>query len=271
MFDFFKKSATWAIAIITLIFTFLPESLFGELKLLSNASSEANIILNRILVFAITLIFSMVVYAIYLCIRKRINIEGNNYSIEVMYEDIFNMTTYKKIIPFDECFTTVVGDSPSKIKPDSVCGQYLIKHPIDDINKLINKASLKPTQNKSRYQNKVRYDSGKLVPNGDFLLLAFAKLDKEGLGELSRDEFLDCLTTLWKEIDKYYGQKSVCMPVLGSGITHGEISLLSQQELLEIIILSYKLSTRKIKSPYKLCIVCKKRDDFSLNKIGEYR
>ena len=35
------------------------------------------------------------------------------------------------------------------------------------------------------------------------------------------------------------------------------------------IIESYKLSTRKIKAPHRLYIVYKKRDDFSLDKIGE--
>ena len=44
---------------------------------------------------------------------------------------------------------------------------------------------------------------------------------------------------------------------------------LTQQELLDIIIWSYKLNSHKIKSPYKLRIVCKKCDEFSLNKIGE--
>lgn len=44
---------------------------------------------------------------------------------------------------------------------------------------------------------------------------------------------------------------------------------LTQQELLEIIIGSYRLSAHKMKSPCQLHIVCKKREDFSLNKIGE--
>lgn len=45
--------------------------------------------------------------------------------------------------------------------------------------------------------------------------------------------------------------------------------VLTQQELLDLIILSYKLSNNKIKLPNKLIIVCRKNDDFSLNNIGE--
>ncbi len=176
----------------------------------------------------------------------------------------------QKVINFDECFTTSLGNSPADIKPTSICGQYLKKNPIQDMQSLIDNAQLKPTRGKSKYQNKVRYESGKLVPNGEYLLLAFAKLDKDGLGRFfSHDEFLDCLSLLWKEIDKYYGQEDVCIPVLGAGITRMNGALLTQQELLDIIIRSYKLSPHKIKSPCQLHIVCKKCDDFSLNKIGE--
>ena len=92
------------------------------------------------------------------------------------------MNNCKKVIVFDECFTTSVGDFPADIKPTSICGQYLQKNPIQDMQSLINSVQLKPTNTKSKYQNKARYDSGKLVPNGDYLLLAFAKLDEDGLG-----------------------------------------------------------------------------------------
>src|SRR5699024_7835521 len=120
-----------------------------------------------------------------------------------------------------------------------------------------------------KYKNKVRYESGKLVPRGEYLLMAFAKLDEIGKGELTRDELLDGLSVLWEEIDTYYAQKDICIPILGSGITRIKGESLTQQQLLEIIIASYRLSSHKIKSPYKLRIVCKKHDDFYLNKIGE--
>jgi len=45
---------------------------------------------------------------------------------------------------------------------------------------------------------------------------------------------------------------------------------LTQQELLDMMIASYKLSAHKIKAPWKLRIICQKRDGFSLNKIGTH-
>lgn len=134
---------------------------------------------------------------------------------------------------------------------------------------LISNGQLSPSKSNSKYQKKKRYASGKLIPKDHFLLMAFAKLDKDGLGWISRDELLDCLSMLWKEINKYHGQKNVCIPILGSGVTRMDNVFLTQQELLDIIIGSYKLSAHKIKLPCELYIVCKKRDEFSLNKIGE--
>lgn len=269
MLKLLKKSSALALSIITVIFTFVPEKTFENFKLASAASDEANIVLARALSFIVVLVLSIVINIVYLLCRRTIRIKGNNYIIHVKYKDLFKARACKKVIPFDECFTTSVGDSPSHINPDSICGQYLKKDPIQDIQALIHKVRLEPARINSEYQNSERYESGRLVPNGDYLLMAFAKLDKDGLGQLSRDEFVGCLSSLWKEINKYYGQKSVCIPVLGSGVTRGEIASLTQQELLDIIIGSYRISAHKIKSPCKLHIVCKKRDDFSLNKIGE--
>lgn len=219
MSNFLKKSTTWAFSIITVVFTFVPEMIFQKYKLLSNANDGTNIVLIRILAFIGILILSIIINALYLLLRRKVQIKGHNYSIQVEYGDLLEMNSCKKVIHFDECFTTSVGDAPSEVKPSSICGQYLSNNPIQDMESLINNAHLKPAKSKSKYQNKVRYDSGKLVPNGDYLLMAFAKLNEEGLGRLSRDELLDCLSMLWKEIDKYYAQKDVCIPILGSGLT----------------------------------------------------
>lgn len=264
-----KKSTAYALSVISGVFTLVPESFFAKIKLLSNAPDELNIILSRILTFLFIFGVAIIIIAWYLSHRESVQIKGHNYSIKIEYGDILQMTSCKKVISFDECFTTSVGGRPGDVKPTSVCGQYLKKYPIRDIQKLIKCAGLKPSIIKSNYEKKVRYESGKLVPNGDYLLMAFAKLNEKGLGELTRDEFLDALATLWEEIDTYYGQEDVCITILGSGITRMKGESLTQQQLLDIIIESYKLNSHKIKSPYKLHIVCKRHDDFSLNKIGE--
>lgn len=270
MNKFLKQTFDYAVYAISVVFTLVPESFFEQYKLFEKLSTETNTIINRVIAFAAVMALIAVIHVFVLCLRWSVRIKGKNYSIRVSYGDIFDMQNCKIVIPFDECFTTTVGVAPSEIKPTSICGQYLLKHPIDDMAPLIENAKLKPLKSKSQHNGQERYESGRLVPRGDFLLMSFAKLDKDGLGRMTRSEYLDCLSVLWEEIGKYYCQSDVCISVLGSGITRLDDTSLSQQELLDIIIRSYQLSTHKIKKPAQLRIVCRQCDDFSLNRIGEY-
>lgn len=271
MIELREKSIAWGMGIISGILALVPESVFSKIKLLSNVSDELNIILNRVLTSIIVLVIVVIIIARKLSRKESVQIKGHNYCIQIEYGDILKMTSCKTVISFDECFSTHVGLAPGDIKPTSICGQYLKAYPIQhkEMQKLIYDAQLNPLDSKSKYQKKVRYESGKLVPRGDYLLMAFTKLNEEGLGELTRDELLNALSILWKEIDTYYCQNDICISILGSGITRMKGESLTQQQLLDIIIASYRLSSHKIKSPYKLRIVCQRCEGFSLNKIGE--
>lgn len=276
MSDLLKKSVAYAFAIISAVFTFIPEVIFGKVILISEDvlkqftlegyTLEINIIVNRVLTFVIVWFFTAFGYKTYLLLRNKVSIKGNNYKITVEYGDLLKMKKCKKIINFDECFSTHVGTAPADIKPTSICGQYLTANPNLNIQLLLSNSHLKPLKSKSKYQGKERYESGRIVPNGDELLLAFAKLDKNGLGRFfTRDEYLECLSVLWEEIDKHYGQQDVCIPILGAGLTRfdgGSGASIPQQELLDMIIWSYKLSSHKIKSPCKLRIICRRDQEF---------
>lgn len=283
MIDFFKKSATMAFAVITGVFTFVPESFFAARKWISQEflnrceafsdleAEDINIIISRLICFGLTWIVISLGYTLFLRLKLWTTIKGENYSIRVEYGNILKKRNCKRVINFDECFTTQVGDKTADINPTSICGQYLLAHPELDIQQLIDAENIKPAKTKSRYQQKTRYESGTVVPNGDDLLMAFAKLDDKGKGRFfSRDEYLKCLELLWKELENHYSEKDVCVPILGSGTTSfdgGAGASISQQDLLNMIICSYKLNSHKIKAPHKLRIVCKKNKGFSINKI----
>lgn len=189
------------------------------------------------------------------------------------YGNILKKRNCKRVINFDECFTTHVGDKTADINPTSICGQYLTTHPGLDMQKLIDAANITPARAKSQYQQKTKYDSGTIVPNGDDLLMAFAKLDDKGKGRFfTRDEYLQCLDLLWRELENHYSEKDVCVPILGAGTTSfdgGSGASISQQDLLDMMICSYKLSSHKIKAPHKLRIICKKNSGFSINNIDK--
>lgn len=275
------KGAGVASALSTVAFTFAPESLFEvfplkleklleSLKWFPGFETEVCVIANRVAVYMVMFGVGVLWCSISRALRRKVLIEGDNYQIEVKYGNLLKQKKCKRVISFDECFTTSVGDKPEDINPGSLCGQYLRMNPNLNPLALTSAAEIKAKAECSKHKNRTCYESGTLVPNGNDLLMAFAKLDADGLGRLSRDEYLSCLNVLWKEIDKYYGQEDVCIPILGAGITrfgNGSGASIPQQELLDMIIWSYKLNPCKIKKPNKLIIVCKRRDDFSLSKV----
>lgn len=285
MIDFIKKSSALAFAIITGIFTFVPESFFGSHEWISQKllkqcnffsdfeATDINIVISRLACSLFVWIATSVVHALFLKFRRWTTIHGENYSIRVEYGNILKKRNCKRVINFDECFTTRVGDNTADINPESICGQYLTTHPDLDIQQLIDNANITPARSKSRYQQKTRYDSGTIVPNDNDLLMAFAKLDEKGKGRFfSRDEYLQCLNLLWRELENHYSEKDVCVPILGAGTTSfdgGSGASISQQNLLDMMIWSYKLSSHKIKAPHRLRIVCKKNSGFSINNIDK--
>lgn len=285
MIDFIKKSVALAFAFVTGIFTFVPESFFGKHEWVTQETLEpskrfghldaqdVNTIISRLVCFLLVWVVTSLLYMGFLKFRRWVTIKGANYSIRVEYGNILKKRKCKRVINFDECFTTQVGNTTADINPDSICGQYLALHPDLDVPRLIETAQITPARSKSKYQHKTRYNSGTIVPNGDDLLMAFAKLDERGKGRFfSRDEYLACLDLLWKELEYNYSEKDVCVPILGAGTTSfdgGVGASISQQDLLDMMIWSYKLSSHKIKAPHKLHIVCRKNSAFSINNIDK--
>lgn len=278
------KSFSISSAVIAGIFTFVPEALFGGIAWLKQEfidqtcfkeidANDINIVISRLLCFFSVYLIVLIGLGLFKVLKRCIKIKGDNYIIQIEYGDILKVKNCKRVFNFDECFTTEVGDTIAAINPNSICGQYLKSNPSIDINSLIESSGIKPAKSKSKYQGKVRYTSGTIVPNGDDLLLAFVPLDEKGKGRFdSRDEYLECLKKLWEELENYYSENDVCIPILGAGTTvfeGGNGASISQQELLDIIVKSYELSSHKIKAPHKLRIVCRKNDGFSINKMGE--
>ncbi len=261
-----NKGSSISYAIITAIFTILPEECFKFFLINENWSETANVVIQRIVVCVVIFVVTNWLYGVHCKKRKKVTISGKNFKIQVEYGNLLDVLDSKVIINFDECYTTNVGAEPGDIKPDSICGQFLKNHQINDIKSLIEKTGVKPTKGKSQYKGLDKYVPGTIVPYGDYLLMAFTKLDSYGLGRLTYEEYLECLNLLWKQIDIWHGTSDVYMPLLGGYITRFEKDL-TQQELLDIIISSYRLSPYKMKKTNALHIVCRESDGFSLNNI----
>lgn len=259
-----RASAT-AYAAMALVMAVVPESCFRSFRVNAEWPAWASVFVWRVVVCVLILVLFNMAYACYRKHRGKVSIDGDNYSVQVEYGDIFEVAEGKVVVNFDECFTARIGDAPSDVKPDSVCGQYLLRNPGVDVQELIGKAGVKP-EKRPRHDGRLRYKPGTIVPNGRYLLMAFAKLDSNGLGCLTFDEYVECLNTLWKQLDLHHGIEDVYVPVLGSRITRFDKDL-NQQELLDIMVGSYRLSSKKMKRPAKLHIVCRECDGFSLNDV----
>lgn len=264
---FTNNGSAAAYAVISGVFTLIPEDFFKLGFISCEWSESAVVLMNRIIVCVVILFLANIIYFYRRKHRTKVFITSNDYSIEVCYDDLLKIRDGKKVIHFDECFTTTVGNNPEEVKPDSVCGQYLQQHPVTDteMQSLIIAAGVKSVGT-SLYNKRAKFAHGVLVPREDFLLMAFAKLDKKGLGTLSYVAYLECLDRLWGQIDCYHGTDDVYIPILGSRITRFDKDL-TQQELLDVMIASYRLHPKKLKTPNILHIVCKEREGFSLNDI----
>lgn len=260
-----NKGSSIAFALIGFIFTIVPENVFGIGFIPCNWSDSTIIIVNRIITSLAIFVIVNLIYQLYIRKRRYVILEDRNIRIKIEYGDLFSYENGLKVISFDECFNTTVGDRPQDIKAKSVCGQYLIKYPIDNMQELIECAGIQ-SNGQSRFNRLPKYKSGLIIPRDNFLLMSFTRLNQQGLGEMTYTQYLECLRTLWEQIDIYHGTKDVYVPVLGSQIVRFDRDL-TQQELLDIMISSYRLSPKRLRRPYTLHIVCRKRDGFSINDV----
>jgi len=263
---FFGKCSSYAYSIFTVLLAIIPEKCFYYGFFYVDWDNSIIVFINRIYLFLLVFAIVTVIYKLYQKKRNYVFIKEKTFIIQIEYGNIIKINKGKKVINFDECFTTTIGDNPCDIKRDSICGQYLSEHPDLNIQNLIKLNGIKLAKGKSFYNNQGKYELGTLIPNGNDLLMAFGKLDKNGRAFLTYKEYIKCLDKLWEQIDIYHGTQDVYVPILGASITRFDRPL-SQQELLDIMINSYRLYPRKMNKPAKLHIVCKAREDFSLNNI----
>lgn len=131
----------------------------------------------------------------------------------------------------------------------SLNGQYLDKH-ISDIEQLDldieGDARLKERITDRNFERKsgkkVKYKLGSIHLHGDYILLAFSHFDENNRARLTLQEYTDCLMNMWNEIDMVYSGKTVSVPLLGNGVTRFKDCEVNEQELLDIILWTYRIS-----------------------------
>lgn len=229
--------------------------------------------------FASGIGFVIILVLIYLWIWYRannlkdikINVEGSEVIIKA--GDIFEQDGFK-VIAFNEYFDTQVDDKI--ISNQSLNGIFINKYFKDVVSKLDkyiesydfeeNKIDVNDNRKDGKKQ---KFKIGTICIYEDFILAAFAKFDDNNKAILTMPEYLEFLIKFWDEINRVYAQKSVTVPVFGSGITRiKEHKNISDEELLKIMLWTFRISEMRFRYPAKLTIVIHKDKINQVNLVG---
>ena len=195
---------------------------------------------------------------------KDIELDINGTHLRIMSGDIFSYDDeHLKVIAFNEYFDTHVGDGI--IDAGTLNGIYLNKVVKNieqlDIDIEQNAGLSIVGNNKSRKVGKTKkYQLGSIHKDNDYLLLALTKFDQNNNARVTLSELTDCFLNMWNEIDRLKGTKKIVLPLLASGQTtrigtKGAQIKVTDQEILELIISTLKISRIKITKPANVTII----------------
>jgi hypothetical protein len=200
-----------------------------------------------------------------------INIEGSDVTIKV--GDIFSESGLKAIA-FNEYFDTIVDNKI--ISENSLNGIFIKHHCGDHVSELDSHIDgytfdeiEKLGSNDERVAGKKwRYQIGTICVYKNFLLAAFTKFDKNNKAVLTMPEYLDFLINFWDKVNNVYGQQSVTTPIFGSGITRIQgHKPISDEDLLKIMLWTFRISEMRFKYPAKLTIIIHKSKIDKINLL----
>lgn len=231
---------------------------------------------------SIAIIFILVLSLLYLVLWIRSNyyskrtLHINNSTVEIKIGDIFSDEDGLRAIAFNEYFDTLVDDKI--ISRNSLNGQFIdnyVKNIIELDEAISLDSSLLEQQielNTNRATGKQqKYKLGAIFPyqmkDQVFLLTSLTHFDAYNRAYLSMPDYLNFLISFWDSVDKVYAGRSIIIPLFGSGITRFTKGYddAQDQELLDIIIWTFKISRIKFTYPAKLIILISKDKQHKIN------
>ncbi|HHP5619395.1 TPA: macro domain-containing protein [Bacillus cereus] len=202
----------------------------------------------------------------------KVELNINNSTVHVKLGDVFAESGLK-VISFNEYFDTRVDDT--LISRRSLNGQYIenLVTDIDELNRLIDtnqslENKIISIANDRIIGNKKQYKLGTIFKHNDYLLTAFSKFDQDNRAYLSMNDYINCLMNFWNEVDIIYNGQTITIPLLGSGITRFKDYQVTEQELLELLLWTFKVSRVKFTYPAHISIVIQ---DEKKDKINFYK
>ncbi len=237
------------VTMISTIFTILGVSL-------SLIEGFGILIKFGILILCFLIIVGLNYLAIGKIYREEVCLNINQNLVDISYGNLFEVDGWK-VIGCDTHFDTRVDDSV--ISKKSLHGQLILNHGnIDDINVLVKEEAkrLKLKCNKDGLYSfplgtVIRYDSS--YDHQTYLMLSMTELDSRNEAYTNMVEFINTLSTMWKEINRVYASHDIVIPVLGTGISRFEGNK-SEEELLKAMLYTLYISGVKFNSRINIVI-----------------
>lgn len=195
---------------------------------------------------------------------KYLRVKIDSTSVEVKEGDLFEQEGLIAI-GFNEYFDTVVDDKI--ISKRSLNGIFIDTHlihtgkEVDELDALIESG----VENEHKAKGKKRKAEGKLqryklgtiyLLDDRYILTAFTKFNDRNEARLTMSEYLEFLVNFWDNVNSIYAQRSVSVPIFGGGITRfKEHKTISDEELLKIMLWTFKISEMRFKHPARLTII----------------
>lgn len=243
-------------------YTSTISTIFSLLLIFVDIPTENKITLGIIFLFTLSLLY----FGIWLKSNNltEVNLDVEGSIVTVKAGDLFLQDGFK-VIAFNEYFDTQVDDNI--ISHKSLNGLYIDNHlsgPVSDLdqrfsNYKFDEDEILEVNQDRKVGKKQKYSLGTIFVNEDYLLTAFSKFDDKNRAFLTMPDYLGFLINFWDKVNRIYAQKSVSVPIFGSGITRiKEHKNISDEDLLKIMLWTFRISEMRFKFPAKLTIVIHK-------------
>lgn len=192
---------------------------------------------------------------------REINIEIEGSTVNIVTGDIFKQEGLKAIA-FNEYLDTQVDNVI--ISKASLNGKFIESELKDTVTALdahianfsFDDEDIVETKVQRRVGKTTRYRLGAICVYNDYLLTAFARFDMNNQANLTMPDYLEFLINFWDKVNKVYAQQSVSTTIFGSGITRIKgHKTISDEDLLKIMLWTFRISEMRFKYPAKLTIV----------------
>ena len=220
------------------------------------------------ILFAIVIFIIFILTAIFYGTKKKITLKINQSRViirccNILDQNNFPEKTYR-VIGVNEYFDTHLGDGV--IDETTLHGQYLQKYYTSDISDLdkritngISRSEIAVAlDNKERAYNKViKYRLGTtfLDKKTNIILVALTHFDDNNNAKIMTRDLMLCYSHMWDNLLKLKQANSIAIPLLGAGTTTQMNPVMSYQQILEALLMTFKFSNMQFKYPASLQII----------------